>query len=100
MDGIVRQASMSFAVDEEATWSDAYVWRKAILLGCGLMLAQNMTGATTVFYYSSYIFGIAGCQEVILGTCIVDLVNLVTTIYSCSIVDKVGRKSLLLHGIC
>ena len=57
-----------------------------------------MTGANTVFYYSTTIFGIAGFHENILATASVGLVNFFVTVYASTIVDKVGRKTLLMGG--
>ena len=63
-------------------------------------IINQLTGIGVVFYYSSQIFSIAGfstdnsmAQSVILG-----ITNLVFTLLAMSIIDKVGRKKLLLTG--
>lgn len=84
--------------DDEATWVDVFKMKRAVSIGVGLMVVQTMTGANTVFYYSTTIFGIAGFNESILGTVLVGLINFVTCVYASTIVDHVGRKTLLMGG--
>jgi len=61
---------------------------------------SQLTGIGVVFYYSAQIFSIAGfsedssmAQSVILG-----VTNLIFTLLAMTIIDKVGRKKLLLSG--
>jgi len=80
------------------TWSDVFEWKKAVELGVMLMIIQTQTGANSIFYYSSTIFGFAGFDDAILGTVIVNGVNLAVTVLSAGLVDKMGRKVLLMGG--
>jgi hypothetical protein len=98
IDAIKKQEADSNADGDDATWADVFVWKNAVVIGVGVMVVQTMTGANTVFYYSTTIFGIAGFDESILGTAAVDLVNLVTCVYASTIVDYTGRKTLLMGG--
>jgi sugar porter (SP) family MFS transporter len=75
-------------------------YRKIIFIGIFVGIFSQLTGIGVVFYYSAQIFSIAGfsadtsmLQSVILG-----LTNLVFTLIAMSIIDKVGRKKLLLFG--
>ena len=75
-------------------------YRKVISIGIFVGIFNQLTGIGVVFYYSSQIFRIAGfsadssmAQSVILG-----LTNLIFTLIAMSIIDKVGRKKLLLFG--
>ncbi|MCK9412546.1 MAG: sugar porter family MFS transporter [Prolixibacteraceae bacterium] len=75
-------------------------FRKIILIGIFVGIFNQLTGIGVVFYYSAQIFSIAGfsndssmAQSVILG-----LTNLVFTLVAMAIIDKVGRKKILLFG--
>jgi len=75
-------------------------YRKIIFIGIFVGIFNQLTGIGVVFYYSSQIFSIAGFsngssmgQSVLLG-----LTNLIFTLIAMTIIDKVGRKKLLLFG--
>ena len=75
-------------------------YRRIIFIGIFVGIFSQLTGIGVVFYYSSQIFSIAGfsssssmAQSVILG-----VTNFIFTIVAMSIIDKVGRKKLLLFG--
>ena len=75
-------------------------YRRIIFIGIFVGIISQLTGIGVVFYYSAQIFSIAGfssdtsmLQSVILG-----LTNLIFTLLAMIIIDKVGRKSLLLTG--
>jgi sugar porter (SP) family MFS transporter len=75
-------------------------YRKITFIGIFVGIFSQLTGIGVVFYYSSQIFNIAGfsndssmIQSVILG-----VTNLIFTITAMTIIDKVGRKKLLLFG--
>jgi sugar porter (SP) family MFS transporter len=75
-------------------------YRKIIFIGIFVGIFSQLTGIGVVFYYSSQIFSIAGfsgansmIQSVILG-----VTNLVFTLIAMTVIDKVGRKKLLLFG--
>lgn len=75
-------------------------YRKIIFIGIFVGIFNQLTGIGVVFYYSSQIFSIAGfssdssmAQSVILG-----VTNLIFTLIAMAIIDRVGRKKLLLFG--
>lgn len=75
-------------------------YRKIIFIGIFVGIFNQLTGIGVVFYYSSQIFSIAGfsnsssmAQSVILGA-----TNLIFTLIAMAIIDKVGRKKILLLG--
>jgi len=75
-------------------------YRKIIIIGILVGAFNQLTGIGIVFYYSSQIFNIAGfsssssmAQSVILG-----VTNLIFTLVAMAIIDKVGRKKMLLFG--
>lgn len=75
-------------------------FRRIIFIGIFVGIFNQLTGIGVVFYYSSHIFSIAGfssdssmLQSVILG-----VTNLIFTLIAMLVIDKVGRKKILLIG--
>jgi sugar porter (SP) family MFS transporter len=75
-------------------------YRKIVFIGIFVGIFSQLTGIGVVFYYSAQIFSIAGfspdtsmLQSVILG-----LTNLVFTLLAMAVIDRVGRKKLLMTG--
>ncbi len=76
--------------------------RVALLVGVGLAIFQQLVGINTVIYYAPTIFGYAGfssASAAILATSIVGVMNVLSTILSLFLVDRVGRRPLLIGGI-
>ena len=78
-----------------------YELRWSLVLALLMNFAQQMSGINAVFYYSTEIFKRAGIHEeniqfAILGT---GLVNLATTLACSQLIDRVGRRPLLLGSL-
>lgn len=89
---------------EKANWRSLFQrWmRPALIVGLGLALFQQVTGINTIIYYAPTIFMIAGFKGAaaqILATMGVGVVNVVFTIISLPLIDKWGRRPLLLIGL-
>lgn len=82
----------------EVTWKEVFACRKAVIIGCGLTFFQAMTGINSVIFYSTSIFGFAGFSEGILATTSVGIVNFLVACLSAYLVDKMGRKIIILGG--
>ena len=63
------------------------------------MIIQTMTGANTIFYYSTTIFGYAGFDDSLIATACVGGVNFFTTLYTAHVIDYYNRKTLLMNGM-
>ena len=75
---------------------------RVILFGAGLAVIQQVTGINTVIYYAPTIFQAAGFQSAqasITATAGVGLVNVIMTIVSIPLVDRLGRRPLLLTSL-
>lgn len=75
-------------------------FRIALLTGVVLAILQQVTGINAIMYYAPEIFkrvGV-GTNASLTETIIVGLVNFVFTIVSLWLIDKVGRKTLLIIG--
>jgi len=76
--------------------------RAALIVGLGLAVFQQVTGINTVIYYAPIIIqtaGIPSASAAILTTAGIGLVNVLMTVVSMWLIDRVGRRPLLLTGI-
>jgi MFS transporter, SP family, galactose:H+ symporter len=75
--------------------------RAALMVGVGLAVFQQFVGINTVIYYAPTIFqqaGFASASSAILATSVVGVVNVLATIVAILLVDRLGRRILLLGG--
>lgn len=63
------------------------------------MTVQQLSGMNAVLFYSNEFFTGAGLQNPLLGTLLVGAVNLVATLVAIPLIEKAGRKPLLLWGM-
>jgi len=76
-------------------------FRMAAFVGIGLAVFQQITGINTIIYYSPEILRMSGypsAKAAILAAGIIGVVNVLITIVSILLVDRVGRRLLLLLG--
>jgi len=76
--------------------------RPAMIIGIGLAVFQQVTGINTIIYYAPSIIRSAGISSIrgsILATAGIGLVNVIMTLVSMWLIDRVGRRPLLLTGI-
>eukprot|EP01138_Halocafeteria_seosinensis_P015328 gb/GECG01015644.1/.p1 GENE.gb/GECG01015644.1/~~gb/GECG01015644.1/.p1 ORF type:complete len:561 (+),score=57.79 gb/GECG01015644.1/:1-1683(+) len=85
---------------ESVTWG-AVLWpqyRRTVVIGIGMLSFACWTGINSVIFYSSQIFEFAGVKESLLSTVIVFGLNVVMTVICVTVIDRVGRKKLLVTG--
>ena len=72
----------------------------AVLIGIGLAVFQQLCGINVVFNYTSVLFESIGFSkdDQLLQTVFIGGINLVFTLLAMLLVDKVGRKPLMLAG--
>jgi MFS transporter, SP family, galactose:H+ symporter len=76
--------------------------RPALLVGIGLAVFQQITGINTVIYYAPLIIqsaGISSASGAILATAGIGVVNVLMTVVAMWLIDRMGRRPLLLVGI-
>ncbi len=76
--------------------------RRPLIIGVGLAIFQQATGINTVIYFAPVIFqsaGLSSTSAAILATAGIGLVNVLMTIVAIRLVDRVGRRPLLLSGL-
>ncbi len=75
-------------------------YAKPLLLAAMIAAFNQLDGINAVIYYTADIFRMAGADKTsaLMQSVIVGLTNLVMTIVAMGVIDRVGRKSLLLIG--
>lgn len=73
-------------------------FRRALIIGVVLAVFQQISGINAVIYYSPRFFETAGLarSSAILQSALVGVVNLLFTVVAILLVDKIGRKPMLL----
>lgn len=92
------------SVQQSGNWSEltSPLLRPAMIVGIGLALFQQVTGINTVIYYAPTIFQSAGFESAsvaILATAGVGIINVLMTVVALQLLDRVGRRPLLLIGM-
>ncbi|WP_137146101.1 sugar porter family MFS transporter [Mycolicibacterium sp. CR10] len=92
-------------VDEKPpSWRDIRGPRGGLLpivwVGLALSVFQQAVGINVIFYYSNILWEAVGFSEgdSFIITVITSIVNIATTLIAIALVDKIGRKPLLLIG--
>lgn len=75
--------------------------RPMLIVGVGLALFQQVTGINTVMYYAPTILESTGFQDTasLLATVGIGVVNVVMTVVAVLLIDRTGRRPLLLAGL-
>jgi sugar porter (SP) family MFS transporter len=94
----------SVRTEGAGTWSDLIApgVRLPLLLGVGLAILQQATGINTVIYYAPTIFQFAGLAEAtasIAATVGVGVVHVLVPLIARWLVDRAGRRPLLLWSL-
>jgi SP family galactose:H+ symporter-like MFS transporter len=92
------------AEQQKGHWSELLspYLRVAMIVGVGLAIAQQITGINTIIYYGPTIFKFAGMSSAsvaILASVGVGVVNVVMTLVSLQLIDRIGRRPLLLISL-
>ncbi|KAM0711236.1 hypothetical protein Q7P35_001975 [Cladosporium inversicolor] len=84
----------------KATYLDCFKGTigKRLLTGCLLQALQQMTGVNFIFYYGTQYFQHAGFKDPFIISVVINCVNVVSTFPGLYLVEKMGRRNLLLMG--
>jgi len=95
----IHDYEMSLGVGE-TTYADCFKpdMIKRLLTGCGLQALQQLTGINFIFYYGTQFFKNSGIHNAFLIGLITNLVNVISTFPGLYMVEKMGRRKLLLFG--
>ncbi|XP_052198713.1 LOW QUALITY PROTEIN: D-xylose-proton symporter-like 2 [Diospyros lotus] len=90
--------------EQEATLAEMFQGKclKALIIGAGLVLFQQITGQPSVLYYAASILesaGFSAASDATRVSILLGLLKLIMTGVAVTIVDRVGRRPLLLGGV-
>ncbi len=100
----VREIQEDLGRSRPAAWSELLMpgLRPALLVGVGLAVFQQVTGINTIIYYAPQIFqraGLDSASTALAATIGIGVVNVLSTLIAIWLVDRIGRKPLLLVGL-
>jgi SP family galactose:H+ symporter-like MFS transporter len=75
--------------------------RPALIVAMGLFLLQQLSGINAVIYFAPTVFGLTGFDThagAMLATVGIGVVNVAMTVVGMIIIDRIGRRSLLVIG--
>uniref|UniRef100_I1QWB3 Major facilitator superfamily (MFS) profile domain-containing protein n=1 Tax=Oryza glaberrima TaxID=4538 RepID=I1QWB3_ORYGL len=75
---------------------------KAMIIGCGLVFFQQVTGQPSVLYYAATILqsaGFSGASDATRVSVLLGLLKLIMTGVAVLVVDRLGRRPLLIGGV-
>lgn len=85
---------------EVVRWTDPFKYPIPLVVGCGLVFLQQVTGQPSVLYFATNIFKSAGFgSSAALSSVGVGLVKLLATLFTVWRIDQYGRRLLLFIGI-
>ncbi len=102
--GELDDIKKAIGMQKGGNWSDllASSIRMPLIVGLGLAVLQQLTGINTVIYYAPTIFQFSGLHSAgasIAATAGVGTVNVIATAVAVVLIDRVGRRPLLLVGV-
>ncbi|XP_026113597.1 solute carrier family 2, facilitated glucose transporter member 1-like isoform X2 [Carassius auratus] len=99
----MKEESAKMAMEKKVTIPELFriaAYRQPLLIAVMLQLSQQLSGINAVFYYSTGIFKSAGVTQPIYATIGAGAVNTVFTVVSLFLVERAGRRTLHLIGLC
>ncbi|KAF3335954.1 D-xylose-proton symporter-like 2 [Carex littledalei] len=94
------------AYDEQKTASFTEMFQgkclKALIIGCGLVFFQQVTGQPSVLYYAATILqsaGFSAASDATRVSVLLGLLKLIMTGVAVLVVDRLGRRPLLIGGV-
>jgi MFS transporter, SP family, arabinose:H+ symporter len=90
----------SLAIEEGDVWELFTTFRRPLLLGIMLAGLQQISGITPIFSFLPEIFRAAGTasSDAFFQSVLVSLINLLFTLFALWLVDRAGRKTLIIAG--
>jgi len=95
-----REIENSLTIEEGGIWELFTTFRRPLLLGIMLAGLQQISGITPIFSFLPEIFRASGTAsgDAFFQSVLVSLINLLFTLFALWLVDRAGRKTLILAG--
>lgn len=99
----VKEALQAEAAQEKGNIRELFMpaMRLVLTIGIAVAILQQITGINSVFFYAPMIFeqsGI-GTDAAFMQAVLVGIVNVVATIVAISLIDRLGRRPLMISGL-
>ncbi|WP_119320779.1 sugar porter family MFS transporter [Capsulimonas corticalis] len=102
VDALVTEIQESLDIEHHSVAEPFFTrkYAKPILLAVAIAMFNQLSGINALIYYTAQIFKMAGAgtQSAYLQSVIVGVVNLVFTMAAMTVIDKIGRRKLMLVG--
>jgi SP family xylose:H+ symportor-like MFS transporter len=102
LDGEIREIQASLDVQHHTTTEPFFCanYRKPILLAVAIAVFNQLSGINALIYYTAHIFRMAGyaSTDALLQSVIIGFTNLLFTMAAMTVIDRFGRKNLMLVG--
>jgi SP family galactose:H+ symporter-like MFS transporter len=103
-DAALAELERDLAAEGRGSWSELFhrTLRPALVVGIGLAVFQQVTGINAVIYYAPQIFLAAGFTSdltSLAATAGIGVINVLATFIAIGLVDRAGRKPLLIAGV-
>lgn len=100
----LEEIRATIAVESKGDWRLLFSkWaRPALVVAVGMAIIQQLVGINTIIYYATTIFntvGFTGPAAATQATMIVGFVNFIATFLGMYLIDKLGRRPLVLMGL-
>jgi SP family xylose:H+ symportor-like MFS transporter len=99
----IRESLRSDA-DSGASWRDLFAprMRRVLFIGAGLAVLQQWSGINILFNYAEEVYKSAGygVSAVMFNIIVTGAINLIFTLIAMMLVDRFGRRGLMLFGCC
>lgn len=104
----LQQLNMLWSKDDNVwrrlshSWRDLFLVpsnKRSLVIACGLQAIQQFVGFNALMYFSSSIFEMVGFKNSTLVSCFIAGTNFATTVVALVIIDRVGRRRILLYSI-
>jgi sugar porter (SP) family MFS transporter len=88
----------------DGNWRDLFLGRNfmVLVLATGLFVFANLSGIDAILYYAPTIFaevGFGGTHGPILATVGIGTINVLATVVAMALIDRLGRRPLLIWGL-
>jgi len=94
--------SLASEAEIQSSWRDLFHGpaRRILLIGVGLAVLQQWTGINVLFNYAGDVYRSAGfaANQIFLDIVITGTINLFFTLLAMSLVDRLGRRQLMIYG--
>jgi sugar porter (SP) family MFS transporter len=103
-DAALAQLERDLSTEGQGAWAELMrsSLRPALIVGIGLAVFQQVTGINAVIYYAPQIFQAAGFTSDVTSlaaTTGIGTINVLATFIAIWLVDRAGRKPLLIAGV-